>query len=71
MPARGALRRIKKNHGMNFTAAVERGVTLLETKLAGSAAPARNNGTAWKTPRAQLPTLPQLRAERQKVRGGK
>lgn len=37
-PARGALRRIKTKHGMNFTAAVERGVILLETKLEGSAA---------------------------------
>ena len=36
-PARGALRRIKKNHGMNFTAAVERGVTLLESNLEGRA----------------------------------
>ena len=32
---------------------------------------ARNNGTAWKTPRAKLPTMSQLRAERQKARGGK
>lgn len=34
---------------------------------------ARNTGTAWKTPRAKvaakLPTMPQLRAERQKARG--
>lgn len=30
---------------------------------------ARNNGTAWKTPAARIPTMPQLRAERKKARG--
>lgn len=29
---------------------------------------AKNNGTAWKTPRAKLPTMPQLRAARKKAR---
>ena len=36
-PVRGALRRIKKLHGITQTAAVERGVTLLETNLKGAA----------------------------------
>jgi hypothetical protein len=32
-PARGALRRIKSRHGVNFTAAIERGVVMLENRL--------------------------------------
>ncbi len=35
-PARGTLRRIKKNHSIPFTRSIERGLSLLEKSLEGA-----------------------------------
>jgi hypothetical protein len=71
-PESGGIILTKLGFGRQVEALKEKHLGELSTlKLQVVTPGARNTGTAWKTRRAELPTMDQLRAERKKARGGK